>query len=1175
MPARGQAVPAAAATAVSVLVAVLVNLLTSGWSWLIFLALAALSLLWAGLEVWRSAPGGGRRARPAPPVAADGLVARPELAGAVVRALLAGGRRRVGITTALAGAGGFGKTTLAAQVCDLPEIKAAFPSIYWVTVGQEVRGAALADTVNDVIERVARRRSGLTSPEQAGLQLGELLAEQGRALLVVDDVWTAEQLRPFLNAARGCSLLVTTRIPDLLPEPTQAVRVDQMNTGQATELLSSGLAELPAQLGERLLEVTGRWPLTLRLANASLRRTARDGGDVGEAAERLLRRLGELGPAALDVADAAGRDRTVAATLESSLGVLGSARDRALELAIFPEDTGIPLELVAHLWRGTAGLSAAGSEGLCRELVELSLVTAEGDRLRLHDVIRTYLRHECGADRLARLHGSLLAEVVATLPDPGSGPVPWWSLPPSSSDYLWRSLAYHLDGAGRAAELAELATAPPWVIGKLRRFGPVAVAEDLAFVATPAARELSRFLDQLGHLLVPGDPDHAVVNALAQRLPPSPALDDLRSAALAAVAGVPRLVPRHALPDLPDPALNRVLVGHERKINGCAFGPDGAWLASTSADGVRVWQPETGQLLRILEGSQRSVLAEGFALSPDGRLLACAGPAHAINVWDTRTWRLEHVLTGHRSHLNCCCFSADGAQLISADLSTQVRVWDVRTGAPVRSAKSPVVLTALVGLPGGRVLALGGGMWLWDPSAAGPFTKVPRPSEFTAGSAVVSPDGRWAAVVGSAGLAVLDLDAISRPMRLLLHHGDLTAAAFSADGRTLAVGGGNGVITVWDTDSWEQAGRIAAHGSEVVHLAFAPGGAVLASAGDRTVRLWAPGRARTAAPDAGTAEDSGECAAAPDGSWLAVTRDDVVAIHDTDSGEVVDRIRTTGLINRLVSVGNDMLLVETFRGHLVHHARNWKVARLLLHPGNRMRVRTVTGGGLVCGVDADDWVVVWDTGSWAPPTFLEVAESGLRAHPVWTPRPQPWSARLRGSAHRERRLASRSIPSCAIAPDGGWLAVGRGKAVHVVAPGSWAPIARLQLDHEVVDVRASADGSRLVVAGQDGRRWWDTSTWTEGDPAALPPPGLVEGGAWAPGGGLVATVSDGQVVRVHDAADFSPLTEIRLDGEVRSCAWLADDRLVVVGGRGIFWFTYAPAGDLSATPVAGVARAGG
>jgi len=146
----------------------------------------------------------------------------------------------------------------------------------------------------------------------------------------------------------------------VLPDDADTVDVDQMNHAQARELVTGGIVGLPEPLGEQLLDLTGRWPLALGLANAALRRAVRDGADVEETAQRLLRRLRDLGPAALDVTVEIRRDRAVAATLESSLGVLGDLRERVVELAMFPEDTEIPAIMAVRLW----GARAIGSRSI-------------------------------------------------------------------------------------------------------------------------------------------------------------------------------------------------------------------------------------------------------------------------------------------------------------------------------------------------------------------------------------------------------------------------------------------------------------------------------------------------------------------------------------------------------------------------------------------------------------------------------------------------------------------------------------------------------------------------------------------------------------------------------------------------------------------------------------------
>ncbi|PJE96868.1 hypothetical protein CUT44_15690 [Streptomyces carminius] len=83
---------------------------------------------------------------PPPPFEVPGwVVDRAESARVV--AAVCGGRRTVGITTALHGAGGFGKTTLARVVCADRRVRRHFRGrVYLVTLGREVRGrAAIAE----------------------------------------------------------------------------------------------------------------------------------------------------------------------------------------------------------------------------------------------------------------------------------------------------------------------------------------------------------------------------------------------------------------------------------------------------------------------------------------------------------------------------------------------------------------------------------------------------------------------------------------------------------------------------------------------------------------------------------------------------------------------------------------------------------------------------------------------------------------------------------------------------------------------------------------------------------------------------------------------------------------------------------------------------------------------
>lgn len=125
------------------------------------------------------------------------------------------GSRTVAITTALEGAGGFGKTVLARAVAASPRIRRYFRGrIYVVTIGRDVRSrAAIAAKVAEATRFVTGDTTAFDDPGLAGDHLGRLLDRRPRTLLLLDDVWDAEQLDPFLRGGARCVRLVTTRVP--------------------------------------------------------------------------------------------------------------------------------------------------------------------------------------------------------------------------------------------------------------------------------------------------------------------------------------------------------------------------------------------------------------------------------------------------------------------------------------------------------------------------------------------------------------------------------------------------------------------------------------------------------------------------------------------------------------------------------------------------------------------------------------------------------------------------------------------------------------------------------------------------------------------------------------------------------------------------------------------------
>ena len=60
------------------------------------------------------------------------------------------------------------------------------------------------------------KRPGLESLIAAAAKLGEVLGDR-RILLIIDDAWREQDLRPFLQGGRNTTRLVTTRLSGILP----------------------------------------------------------------------------------------------------------------------------------------------------------------------------------------------------------------------------------------------------------------------------------------------------------------------------------------------------------------------------------------------------------------------------------------------------------------------------------------------------------------------------------------------------------------------------------------------------------------------------------------------------------------------------------------------------------------------------------------------------------------------------------------------------------------------------------------------------------------------------------------------------------------------------------------------------------------------------------------------
>ncbi|MGH7174463.1 MAG: PQQ-binding-like beta-propeller repeat protein [Gemmataceae bacterium] len=296
-------------------------------------------------------------------------------------------------------------------------------------------------------------------------------------------------------------------------------------------------------------------------------------------------------------------------------------------------------------------------------------------------------------------------------------------------------------------------------------------------------------------------------------------------------------------------------LGPRADVLALAYSPDGKQLASAGKDSlIRLWRVADGKLLRWLEGHGGTVYS--LAFSPDGKVLASASEDKSARLWETATGKVLHELKGHDGEVTAVAFSPDGKTLASVG-GDKIYLWDASTGKEIHMLRAPNSGAYAVAFsPDGRILATGGGqavllppspevdnsIRLWNPRSGQERRRLPGDrNDFAVFTLTFSPDGKTIASGGINGSIRL-WEAATGAERLTINSAGDGAIVFSPDGRTLAAASprnSDGTIRLWDAFTGKQRRLISGHDGEVYAVAFSPDGKTLASASqDTTVLLW-------------------------------------------------------------------------------------------------------------------------------------------------------------------------------------------------------------------------------------------------------------------------------------------------------------------------------------------------
>ena len=269
--------------------------------------------------------------------------------------------------------------------------------------------------------------------------------------------------------------------------------------------------------------------------------------------------------------------------------------------------------------------------------------------------------------------------------------------------------------------------------------------------------------------------------------------------------------------------------GHFPGVGSIAYSPDGKVIAS--GDGyhgsggldaqLRLWSAADGKLVKEWPGHLNGV--QSLAFFPDGRTLASSGSDARARLWDTSTGKRVRQIRGVASPHRTLSLAGDGKTLLLAGSLSELDLWDTASGKRIRDLM-PI-----------------------DSKTGGSYGEI-LPGNRT----VLSISRRGTGKNEKVSFWAVESGRLLRSYQVDVGGLYLGAYALSRDGKTLATYGANfqpwhiHAIQLWDTDTGKVVGRLPGHADGgILSLALSPDGKTLASGGrDATVLLWNVARAR-------------------------------------------------------------------------------------------------------------------------------------------------------------------------------------------------------------------------------------------------------------------------------------------------------------------------------------------
>jgi len=231
------------------------------------------------------------------------------------------------------------------------------------------------------------------------------------------------------------------------------------------------------------------------------------------------------------------------------------------------------------------------------------------------------------------------------------------------------------------------------------------------------------------------------------------------------------------------------------------------------------------------------------AFDPQGATLASGSWDHTVKLWEARSGKPLRTLEGHRNRVWSVTFDPQGETLASGSEDNTVKLWEARSGKLLRTLEGHQNSVGSVAFdPQGGTLASGSNdktVKLWE-TRSGKLLRSLEGHQDRVLRVAFDPQSATLASASHDNTVKIWETCSGKLLRTLeVHQNWVWSVAFDPQGGTLASGSDDKTVKLYETRSGKLLRTLEGHTEGVEIVAFSPDGRLLASKSvDQTIRLW-------------------------------------------------------------------------------------------------------------------------------------------------------------------------------------------------------------------------------------------------------------------------------------------------------------------------------------------------